>query len=701
MKNKINNIYIWIACIWVLFSTQASYAQQDDGVIGQYQQRLQQTISKSDRLTTLQKISIELAPISPAEAIEYAIEALKIAQEQSNTAAQMQAYLQLGIAHYYGESWTKATQYLEKIAQMREVPTIVQIQAWQYLAMCAGHENNKKTLQLYFDKAYREAEKIGDKNLLAQNALFKAESENSAQALPHYQNALALYEANKNEIGYAKTAQALGDFYAGQLSNPITALYYYQKALNIGDRIAEKRLLTDNLNAIANVYQYQQGDVRTALRYYFQSFVIAQEYDFIQNGSKLAQALKGIHTCYQQLARQRRNVGEMEKAREYDKLAERYQKMWQGILQADYDVQVFNHNIEPRTYTAPNNPTERPRRTTPAQTLRKSLHSPLDTHSLLSESKRKVDSLLIAQKNSQIDHWQEQDSRRETQLTNLHDEKQQQEAELRKYKLWWFWGLLGLITLLGSLLGYTLFHFNLQKKLILKQKNKVNEAQEKANRYVIAVREKEDVSMQKEAEIAQAFASLDEKRMESNTLRRALQEDVLRTLKSTASTTQDKAQYALATLLQENIGKAENMQVQPILPIINQAHAQVAHILQHQQIKFESHITEATVCNCDAVLLQQVFVHLFYNAIKYVPQEGQIRLDANQDEKHLTIVYKDNGQGIPANLHTQALRKSASNEARPFANGLYWAKELLEAQKASIALQPNAMGLTIHLKFTV
>jgi len=55
MKNKINNIYIWIACIWVLFSTQASYAQQDDGVIGQYQQRLQQTISKSDRLTTLQK----------------------------------------------------------------------------------------------------------------------------------------------------------------------------------------------------------------------------------------------------------------------------------------------------------------------------------------------------------------------------------------------------------------------------------------------------------------------------------------------------------------------------------------------------------------------------------------------------------------------------------------------------------------------
>ncbi len=698
MKSKYKP-YPQILCLLLaLFLSSIGYAQQDDGNIAQYQQRLQQSTNKADRLTNLQKLAGELASIAPAQAIEYATQALKIAEEQKNTQAQTHAYLQLGIAHYYGESFTKAAQYLQKIGLERNTAPTLQTQAWQYLALCAWRDNDKAQAYKYFEKAYREAEKLADKDLLAQNALFKAETGNSAQALPSYQNALALYENARNDVGYAKTAQAMGDFYAEQLNTPVTALYYYQKALAIGDRISEKRLLTDNLNAIARIYQQQQGDVRMALRYYFQSFVISQEYDFIQNGSKLSQALRGIYTCYQQLARQRRNVGEMDKAREYDKLAERYQKMGQGIMQADYDVQLFNSHIEGRVYTAPNIATER-RRTVPAETLRKSLRLPTDTHSLLTESKRKADSLLIAQKNSQIDHWQEQSSRHENSLTDLHDEKQQQEAELRRYKLWWFWGLLSLIALLSGVLGYAFYHLRLQKVLVEKQKIIVYEATEKANRYVIVAREEGDASVQKEARIGQALASLDDKLLESAAFRKALQEDVLRPLKSTTTTAQDKAHYALASLLQEPTSSPENIRLQPILPIIELAYAQVSHLYTQQNLKFEAHIPPQLACLFEAELMEKVWAHLLFNAAKYVPNGGQVRIEASQDEKHTTLIYKDNGVSIPANLHSQAFRKFAPQEARPLANGLYWAKKLVEAQNATIALQPNALGLTIQIKF--
>jgi signal transduction histidine kinase len=681
----------------LLCSPSVAFAQQDDGEIRQLVQRLQQGVTKIERVNILQKLTEQLSNISPAEAIEYANEGLKIAKSQDNTQAQVHFYLHLGIAHFYGETISKANQNLQKALQMRDASLTQRIQAQQYLALCARHEDEQARTKEYLEKAQQEAEKLGDKNLLAQNAFFKAECENSTQALPHYQSALALYEGVRNEAGYAKTAQALGDFYAEQLNNPLTALYYYQKALSVADRIAEKRILSGTLNAMASVYLHQQNDARTALRYYFQTFVIAQEYDFIQNGSKLAQALKGIQVVYQHIARQRRNAGEIDKARQYDKLAERYQRLGQNLVAADYDVALFGSaNPEARTYTSPAPNPDRPRRNVPAETLRKSLRSPLDSQSLLTETRRRADSLLIAHKNSQIDHWQEQTSRQEMQLNNLHDEKLQQEAELRRYKLWWFWGLVGLIAILGGLLSYAIYHIRLQKQLISKQKNRVLEAQEKANRYVIVAREHQDVATQKGAEVAQILAELDEKKLENVSFRKTLQEDVLRPI--TYAIGQEKAHYALQTLLQESIPTAQNSE-QTILPILTSAHTQVARLFQQHNIRFEPHIAENLTCLCDAKLLEAVFVHLFYNSLKYVAKGGTIKIDATNEGKRILLTYKDNGQGIPASLHTQAFRKYPSQEARPLANGLYWVKQLMEAQKASIALQPNAMGITVQMSF--
>jgi light-regulated signal transduction histidine kinase (bacteriophytochrome) len=250
---------------------------------------------------------------------------------------------------------------------------------------------------------------------------------------------------------------------------------------------------------------------------------------------------------------------------------------------------------------------------------------------------------------------------------------------------------------LGGFLGYAVHQIRLQRKLIGKQKQKMNEANEKANRYVIVAREQEDLAVQKSAEVTQTLAQLDDKKLESTAFRRTLQEDVLKHLPTT--TGQERAQYALATLLQENLPTDIDLRKQAVLPILQKAHTQVAHLLSQQNIKFEQNVGEDLACVCDAQLLEAVCVHLFHNSLKYAGKGGQIKIEANADEKHISLIYKDNGQGVPASMLTQAFRKYPHPEARPLAKGLYWAKKLMDAQKASIALQPNAMGITVQMKF--
>ncbi len=671
MKTLITTAFCFI---FILFLAPAASAQQDDVELWQAIQKLPQNPKQG------YKLALALAPIAPAEAISYAQDALSMAY--NDYTAQAQCYLALGIANYYGETFGKATQYLQKISKLKDVLPATQIQAWQYLAMCMVREDDKSGAEKYFDRAGKEAEKIGDKNLQAQTALFRAESNNTAQALTYYQTALALFEATRNEIGYAKTAQAMGDFYTEQLNVPLTAIFYYQKVLAISDRLQEKRLLADALNGMGYLYAQKQKDAKSALRYYYQAFVIAQEYDFFQNGSKLAQSLKGISNCYQALAKDRRNAGEAEKAHEYDKLADRYQALMQGLARADYDVQLFSiASPEPRTYTSP--APERPKRNLPAQTLRKTLKT--ENKSVLSDSQRKADSLLLAEKNTQIDHWQNQHAKNE-------DEKQQQELEIRKYRNFGFWGLLGLIGVLGTILGYAIYYMRLQKKLIAHQKEKVQEAQDKAKRIVIAARDHETA-------ITQTRVILDDKQFENASFRKILQEDVLRNLNAPSVAKQERARYALASLLHESTPIQAHLALQPIAPIWHEAVGKVAPILHEQQIKLEQQIAENMQFMCDATLLEGVFVHLLHNSCKYVAQGGLIKIDANSTEKHMILTYQDNGQGIPASLHTQSFRKFPVQDARPLAHSLHQAKQLMEAQKGTMALLPNAMGITVSLQF--
>jgi signal transduction histidine kinase len=70
-------------------------------------------------------------------------------------------------------------------------------------------------------------------------------------------------------------------------------------------------------------------------------------------------------------------------------------------------------------------------------------------------------------------------------------------------------------------------------------------------------------------------------------------------------------------------------------------------------------ITQADPCHIqgDKDLLFQMLVNLMDNAIKYTPEGGSIATALIVDNQHLTIVFADNGPGIPIEKYSKVFQR--------------------------------------------
>jgi hypothetical protein len=58
---------------------------------------------------------------------------------------------------------------------------------------------------------------------------------------------------------------------------------------------------------------------------------------------------------------------------------------------------------------------------------------------------------------------------------------------------------------------------------------------------------------------------------------------------------------------------------------------------------------ELPVITGDNDRIKHVFHNLIENAVKYTPERGEIKIEANEDGRYLHVTVSDNGPGIPAN----------------------------------------------------
>ena len=106
----------------------------------------------------------------------------------------------------------------------------------------------------------------------------------------------------------------------------------------------------------------------------------------------------------------------------------------------------------------------------------------------------------------------------------------------------------------------------------------------------------------------------------------------------------------------------------------------------------------------DPIRLQQVFVNIIDNAIKYTPENGSIVIDASLNGGHIQIMISDNGKGIPAEdlEHVKQKFFKAKNSTRGSGIGLAVANEIIDNHGGLLDIASTEhVGTTVSINLPI
>jgi two-component system OmpR family sensor kinase/two-component system sensor histidine kinase BaeS len=126
---------------------------------------------------------------------------------------------------------------------------------------------------------------------------------------------------------------------------------------------------------------------------------------------------------------------------------------------------------------------------------------------------------------------------------------------------------------------------------------------------------------------------------------------------------------------------------------------------KHIGLRLENRAPQARV-RVDPQRTEQVIGNLIGNALRYVPEEGEVWLEVEQSGNTVSLQVNDNGPGVPAgdlpHLFERFWRgeKSRSRASGGAGLGLAITRQLVEAQGGSIAAETlPAGGLRVSISF--
>ncbi|WP_394218000.1 two-component system histidine kinase PnpS [Halobacillus trueperi] len=141
-----------------------------------------------------------------------------------------------------------------------------------------------------------------------------------------------------------------------------------------------------------------------------------------------------------------------------------------------------------------------------------------------------------------------------------------------------------------------------------------------------------------------------------------------------------------------------------LLPIVEQ-HA------EQRQVKLHASVQGNTWIQGDSSRLKQVFMNLLTNAINYSGDEGEVTLEFQETENHVTIKISDNGVGIPEEEISRIFErfyrvdKARSRNSGGTGLGLAIVKHIVEAHEGTIHVESEvdvgtAFYVELPKKFT-
>jgi tetratricopeptide (TPR) repeat protein/serine phosphatase RsbU (regulator of sigma subunit) len=279
-------------------------------------------LSGTKKVDALNKLSLQNRRKAPQKGIQFAQQALQLAQHQRYAAGKAEAYIRLGkIALSPQRHYAEAVVYFQKALNTAKQANLPLIQAdASNLSGIAYRRLGKYGLALgAYKHSLQIATSLNNQRLMAKylgnTGIIYRQISSYNKALKSYLGALKILESLGNKKMIAYTLNNIGNVYHS-LKDYQEATKYYQQALDLQQKSVKKQrsiiLLLKNLgSASIELKKYDQ-----ALEYYQKSLDASTKTKYSPG---ISSALIGIGNIYQSLE-------QYEKALEYSKKALKYNK---------------------------------------------------------------------------------------------------------------------------------------------------------------------------------------------------------------------------------------------------------------------------------------------------------------------------------------------------------------------------------------
>lgn len=706
--------YGYILLVILFFNGLGSLlAQEDDAPIITLQESLRQTEDEADKTNLLIKLSNQLYEIDAKQAANYAEEALSYARNLDNSRLEAKVLAVLGKAYFYQGNKDKANRILKQgIELSKEIKfTEGEVDGLNGLA--------KINLERQWQDVYQYSVKARDLALEVDYQLGLAESylylgswfleQSAEEALRQYNLALNIYKKLNLPADIRQTYYLIAQAHTTKTKDFNQALQFYRQALSIGEKLDDKRMLTRDLNAMGQLYLGLQKDVNVAISYFFRAYSITLEYDFISNGVLLGETLEGIKKCYREMAKIafENNAPQADK---YDRLYREYNLKSKMLTRAEFDIQAYqseSSNEEQRRYTTASPiSTENSKKLDEIEKSNAELDkqteiSVLEKARLRAEYHLEKDSIRQdIQPNSDNILAEANESEPIEGETSVVPSPESTESSSNRYLL-----LLSLGCLAAIAMTYAIYIQQSSSRQIKKKDKKINNFQERLNRQEIVLREKEDSINKKEEKLVETYAKFDDARIENSFLTQVIKDEITPPLKEIADEAKQKegninyvlqasrkALNSIESVIQvQNVDKKDwelKLTDASICQTADKAISQFDELFRRKSIVVENRIEPFHFARFHQETLEQVFLCLLENSLKYTEPGGKVTLDAWQFEKdtqgYIKVSVKDNGLSIPKNTLPLVFEKFSPEEARPSGLGLVYVKMAIEAQNGQV-----------------
>ncbi len=215
--------------------------------------------SEEDKIYLLNELAESYRDVSPRKSIEYAKQALNIAQETMNEKEKAVALSHLGIAHKNLSDYDKSLEYHMNALKIREKTEDKKdiAESLHNIGVVYDYLNNFTKALEYYQKALKIREDIGDKKGIAASlhtiGIIHHLSSRYTHALEYYQKALKIREDIGDKKGIASSLNNIGFLYKDIL-NYSEALEYYLNSLKIFNAIGDKYETANISNNIGGLY---------------------------------------------------------------------------------------------------------------------------------------------------------------------------------------------------------------------------------------------------------------------------------------------------------------------------------------------------------------------------------------------------------------------------------------------------------------